>query len=179
MALCANLDRVALQAKLPEFDDQGLVDRLGCRNPGTIQIPGVDEAVGERAESGPARTGGAGTVGGGTPTGADESQRWLETLRSKPALEPSAPEPSAPAEPGPSITAAELGPPSAVVEPGPADAAAEPVSAVAEPRPVNVAAETKTQPPPCSEPTTAAAPERPAPAESAPSVPSTGRMTAG
>ncbi|XP_062191273.1 uncharacterized protein LOC133895092 [Phragmites australis] len=245
MALCVNPDWVALQVKLPEFDAQGLVDWPGCQNPGTIQIPRVDEAVGERAESGPARTGGAGTVGGGSqasggasagtnrhiggggatgggaamvledrgkrprlfipvpesppspspgeggnrddqsssarpPTGAAESQGRLEEPKSAPALEPSAPEPSAPAGPGPSITAAEPGPPSTATELGPPSTVAEPgpASAVAEPGPANVAAETEMQPPPCSEPTTVAAPERPAPSESTPSAPSVGRMTA-
>ncbi|XP_062217656.1 uncharacterized protein LOC133917836 [Phragmites australis] len=147
MVFCANPDRVALQAMLPEFDTQGLTDRPGRQNPGTIQIPGVDEATGERAERGPA-----------PPTGAGESQGRLETPRSAPPLEPGAPEPSAPAEPEPSITA---------VEPGLAGTAAEPVSTTAEPRPANVAVETEMQPLPCSEPTTTAAPDRLAPSESA------------
>ena len=64
LALCANPDRVALQAKLQEFDTQGLVDSPGRRNPGTIQIPGVDEAAGEEAASDPVQTGGPGAAGG-------------------------------------------------------------------------------------------------------------------
>ncbi|XP_062198866.1 vegetative cell wall protein gp1-like [Phragmites australis] len=64
MALCANPDRVALQAKLPKFDAQGLVDRPGRQNPGTIQIPGVDEAAGEEAASDLAETDGPGAAGG-------------------------------------------------------------------------------------------------------------------
>ncbi|XP_062178812.1 uncharacterized protein LOC133883484 [Phragmites australis] len=64
MALCANPDRVAIQAKLSEFDAQGLVDRLGHRSPGTIETPGVDAASGEEAASDPAQTGGPGAASG-------------------------------------------------------------------------------------------------------------------
>ncbi|XP_062203759.1 putative disease resistance protein RGA1 [Phragmites australis] len=64
LALCADPSRVALQATLPEFDAQGLVDRLGRRNPGTIQIPGVDEETG-----GARRTGGEDATGGREATG--------------------------------------------------------------------------------------------------------------
>ena len=52
LALCPDPNRVALQASLPKFDAQGLVDRPGRRNPGTIQIPWVDEAT-SRAPSAP------------------------------------------------------------------------------------------------------------------------------
>ncbi|XP_062232384.1 uncharacterized protein LOC133929597 [Phragmites australis] len=238
MVLCANPDQVAIQAKLPEFDAQGLVDLPRRWSPETIETPGVDEAAGEEAASGPAQTGGPGatrgepqassraavgssrrTGGGGTvgseaatapedrgkcprlfipvpesppsplpseggsrdgqsssvgpsavaasavlephfgllgpdsapgdhtvappPTGATESQGRPEAPRLAPALEPSAPKPSAPAEPGM-------------------------VSAAAEPGPTDAAAETKTQPPP----------ERSAPSDPAPSAPSLGRVTA-
>ena len=46
LALCADPGRVALQAMLPKFEAQGLVDRPGRRNPETIQILGVDEETG-------------------------------------------------------------------------------------------------------------------------------------
>ncbi|XP_062193506.1 predicted GPI-anchored protein 58 [Phragmites australis] len=59
LALYADPGRVALQATLLEFDAQGLVDRLGHRNPGTIQIPRVDEETG-----GAQRTSGRDTAGG-------------------------------------------------------------------------------------------------------------------
>ena len=64
MALCANPEHVAIHAKLPEFDAQGLVDRLRSRSPVVAEIPGLDEAAGEGAASGPAWTGGLGAASG-------------------------------------------------------------------------------------------------------------------
>ncbi|XP_062230060.1 uncharacterized protein LOC133927628 [Phragmites australis] len=49
LAFYADPGRAALQASMPEFDAQGLVDRSGHRNPGTIQIPGVDDNGGQGA----------------------------------------------------------------------------------------------------------------------------------
>ncbi|XP_062201997.1 uncharacterized protein LOC133904516 [Phragmites australis] len=70
------------------------------------------------------------------PTGVAESQGRPEAPRSAPALEPSAPEPSAPAEPGLE---------SAVAEPR--------LAGAAEPGPADAATETETQSPPeCSAP---------------------------
>ncbi|XP_062213764.1 uncharacterized protein LOC133914753 [Phragmites australis] len=49
LALCVDLGQAALQASMSEFDAQGMVDRPGCQNPGTIQIPGVDDNGGRGA----------------------------------------------------------------------------------------------------------------------------------
>ncbi|XP_062213772.1 uncharacterized protein LOC133914764 [Phragmites australis] len=104
------------------------------------------------------------------PTGAAESQGWPEAPRPAPTPEPSAPELSAPAEPGLASAAAEPGPAGAAVVPGTTDAAAEPgpADAAAEPGPADAAAETETQPPL----------ERSAPSKPAPSAPSAGQVTA-
>ncbi|XP_062217721.1 uncharacterized protein LOC133917919 [Phragmites australis] len=59
LALCADKGRAALQASMPEFDAQGLVDHPGRRNPGTIQIPRVDEEAGRRQQVGGRDTGGS------------------------------------------------------------------------------------------------------------------------
>ena len=49
LALCTNPGRAALQVSMPKFNAQGLVDRPGRRNPGTIQIPRVDDNGGRSA----------------------------------------------------------------------------------------------------------------------------------
>ncbi|XP_062195219.1 uncharacterized protein LOC133898510 [Phragmites australis] len=54
----------SIQAKLPGFDAQGLVDRSRRRSPETTETPGVDEAANEEATSGPAQTGGPGVTSG-------------------------------------------------------------------------------------------------------------------
>ncbi|XP_062201991.1 uncharacterized protein LOC133904508 [Phragmites australis] len=59
LTLCADPGGAALQVTLPEFDAQGLVERPGRRNPGIIQIPGVDEEAGSGQQ-----TGGRQQVGG-------------------------------------------------------------------------------------------------------------------
>ena len=64
MALCANPERVAIQAKLPKFDAQGLVDRPRSRSPEVAEIPWLDEAAGEGAAGGSAWTGGPGAASG-------------------------------------------------------------------------------------------------------------------
>ncbi|XP_062194644.1 predicted GPI-anchored protein 58 [Phragmites australis] len=200
LALCADPNRVVLQATLPEFDAQGLVDRQGHRNLGTIQIPGVDEATGctprasdgdaasgrpqasgRGAAGGRAQTSGAGATGGrpqagrggaagsshqagggsatssgaaaasgdkgkrprafvpqatsSPPKDAAGDERRPEGPRLAPALEPSAPEPSAPTEP-------------------------------------------ELQALPSPEPRAAAAPEPPTPTEPAPSTSRAGKMVA-
>ncbi|XP_062230105.1 uncharacterized protein LOC133927693 [Phragmites australis] len=75
LALCVDPGRVALQATLPEFDTQGLVNRPGHRNPGTIQIPGVDEETygaprtsGRDATGGRPQASGRDAAGGRTQT---------------------------------------------------------------------------------------------------------------
>ncbi|XP_062217636.1 uncharacterized protein LOC133917800 [Phragmites australis] len=84
---------------MPEFDAQGLVDRPGRRNPGTIQIPRVDEEAGSRQQADGRDT----TDSMQPPKEPVGGQRQLEELRLAPALGPSTPvsEPSVPAGPEP------------------------------------------------------------------------------
>ncbi|XP_062193529.1 uncharacterized protein LOC133896911 [Phragmites australis] len=155
MALCAKPDRVAVQAKLPEFDAQGLSmgaaksqGRPGAPRPPPALEPSAPEPSAPAgpmpmitaAEAGPPST----TAEPGTPSTMAES---------RPA--------GAAAEPEPACMAAMLGSSSVAAEPGPASAAAKP----------------EAQPPSCPELTVEAAPERPSPSESGPSAPSTGWMT--
>ena len=60
MALCTNPDRVAIMAKLPEFDAQGPVDRPRSRSPEASELPGLEELLGEEAttSSAPCQRGG-------------------------------------------------------------------------------------------------------------------------
>ena len=62
MALCANPERAAILAKLPEFDAQGLVDRPRSRSPEAPELPGLDEVASEGATSSPLRAGGPGAA---------------------------------------------------------------------------------------------------------------------
>ncbi|XP_062230024.1 uncharacterized protein LOC133927580 [Phragmites australis] len=64
MTLYTNPKQVAIQAKLPEFDAQGLVDRPRHRSPEAAEILGLEDATGEEAASGPVRTGGPGAASG-------------------------------------------------------------------------------------------------------------------
>ncbi|XP_062186628.1 uncharacterized protein LOC133890180 [Phragmites australis] len=73
MALCASPERAAIQAKLPEFDAQELVDRQRSRSPEAPELPGLDKAASEGAAGSPATHGhrrGSRSAGAGASTRA-------------------------------------------------------------------------------------------------------------
>ena len=57
MALCANPNRVAIMAGLPEFDAQGPVDRPRSRSPEASELPGLEELLGEEVAGSSAQAG--------------------------------------------------------------------------------------------------------------------------
>ncbi|XP_062182042.1 uncharacterized protein LOC133886312 [Phragmites australis] len=119
LALYTDPGRATLQVSMLEFDAQGLVDRPGRWNPGTIQIPGVDDNRGRGTAAEGSRPAARGDKGkhlwAYVPQPSSSSspsppppkdpvggQKQLEELRLAPVPGPSAPEdpePRAPAGP--------------------------------------------------------------------------------
>ncbi|XP_062178681.1 uncharacterized protein LOC133883382 [Phragmites australis] len=182
LALCADSGRVALQATLPEFDAQGLVERPGRRNPGTIQIPGVDEEAGSRQQTSDRDTAGgrprpaAGTL---RAVGSRLATGTLLAAASRPAARtpqaagrrPKGTRGNVPGHTLPKDPAGgqrKLEGPRPIAAPGPSTPALEP-SAPAGPEP---------RAPTSPKPRVVAAPEQPAPSEPTPSIPRAERVAA-
>ncbi|XP_062230403.1 uncharacterized protein LOC133928173 [Phragmites australis] len=156
LALYADPGRAALQASMPEFDAQGLVDRSGRRNPGTIQIPGVDD------------NGGRGAITEGSrPAARGDKGKRPRAYVPQPSSSSSSPSPPPPKDPAGGQRQPEE--PRPALAPRPSASVLEP-SAPADPEP---------RAPASPEPRAPAGPEQQAPTDPAPSPPRKERVAAG